>query len=146
VLPDAVLFACNLNTVRSPVAAALMRHRFGARVFVESCGLRPGEGIDLFAAEVMAEAGFDMRGHQPKGFEAITDGSFDLVVSLTPQAHHRATELARGRAVELEYWPVADPTEGEGPREQRIQAYRDMRTELNRRIAERFPLSPGGGG
>ena len=144
--PDAVLFACNLNLVRSPVAAALLRHRFGARVFVDSCGLRPGEAVDPFAAAVMAEIGLDLSAHQPKGFDDLDDDSFDLVVSLTPEAHHRATELARGRAVELAYWPILDPTLEGGSREQRLAAYRAMRQELARRIAERFPAAQGFGG
>ncbi len=145
-LPDAVLFACNLNRVRSPVAAALLRHRFGARVFVDSCGLKPAESVDPFAAAVMAEVGLDLSHHQPKGFDQLEDDSFDLVISLTPEAHHRAVELARGRAVELEYWPVYDPTLEGGSREQRLTAYRNLRAELGRRLDARFPALQGFGG
>ncbi len=145
-LPDAVLFACNLNKVRSPVAAALLRHRFGARVFVDSCGLKPGDEVDPFAAAVMAEVGLDLSRHHPKGFDELEDDSFDLVISLTPEAHHRAIELARGRAVELEYWPILDPTLETGSREQRLAAYRSLRTELGRRLDARFPALQGFGG
>ena len=145
-LPDAVLFACNLNRVRSPVAAAMLRQRLGARVFVDSCGLKPGEGIDPFAAAVMQEAGLDLSHHTPKGFDELEDDSFDLVVSLTPEAHHRSVELARGRAVEIEYWPILDPTLEGGSREQRLGAYRDMRQEIARRIVERFPVAATFGG
>ena len=145
-LPDAVLFACNLNAVRSPVAAALMRRRFGGRVFIDCCGLKPGEAVDPFAAAVMAEVGIDLSAHRPKGFEELEDDSFDVVVSLSPEAQHRAVELARGRAVELEYWPILDPTLEGGSREQRLEAYRAMRRELDRRIAERFPAAQSFGG
>ena len=145
-LPDAVLFACNLNAVRSPVAAALMRRRFGARVFVDCCGLKPGDAVDPFAAAVMAEVGIDLSAHRPKGFEELEDDSFDVVISLTPEAQHRAVELARGRAVELEYWPILDPALESGSREQRLEAYRAMRRELDRRIAERFPVAQSFGG
>ena len=145
-LPGAVLFACNLNAVRSPVAAALMRQRFGAQVFVDSCGLRPGEEVDAFAAAVLAEVGLDLSHHRPKGFGELEDDSFDLVISLTPEAQHRAVELARGRAVEIEYWPTADPTLEAGTREQRMDAYRTMRRELDRRIAARFPAAQSSGG
>ena len=145
-LPDAVLFACNLNAVRSPVAAALMRRRFGARVFVDCCGLKPGDAVDPFAAAVMAEVGIDVSAHRPKGFEELEDDSFDVVISLTPEAQHRAVELARGRAVELEYWPILDPALESGSREQRLEAYRAMRRELDRRIAERFPVAQSFGG
>jgi protein-tyrosine-phosphatase len=140
---DAVLFACNLNGVRSPMAAALLRRRVGSRVFVDSCGLRPGEAIDPFAAAVMAEVGVNLASHRPKSFDQLEDDSFDLVISLTPEAQHRAVELARGRAVELEYWPTFDPTLETGARDQRLEAYRGVRRELVRRIDARFP--PGDG-
>ncbi|WP_174301257.1 low molecular weight phosphatase family protein [Caulobacter sp. S45] len=145
-LPDAVLFACNLNRVRSPVAAALLRQRLGARVFVDSCGLKPADSVDPFAAAVMAEVGLDLSGHQPKGFDELEDDSFDLVISLTPEAHHRAGELGRGRAVELEYWPIYDPTLEVGSREQRLTAFRNLRAELGRRLDARFPALQGFGG
>ncbi len=145
-LPDAVLFACNLNRVRSPVAAALLRHRLGARVFVDSCGLKPGDCVDPFAAAVMAEVGLDLSAHRPKGFDELEDASFDLVVSLSPEAHHRAIELARGRAVELEYWPIYDPTLEGGSREQRLTAFRNLRSELGRRLDARFPALQDFGG
>ena len=144
--PDAVLFACNLNAVRSPMAAALLRQRVGARIYVDSCGLKPGEAVDPFAEVVAAEAGLDLSRHLPKGFGGLADDNFDLVVSLTPESHHRATELARGRAVSLEYWPILDPTLQGGAREQRLEAYRAMRSELARRIAARFPAPMGFGG
>jgi protein-tyrosine-phosphatase len=144
--PDAVLFACNLNAVRSPMAAALLRQRLGGRTFVDSCGLKPGEEVDPFAAAAMAEVGLDLRAHRPKGFGDLEDDSFDLVVSLTPEAQHRAVELARGRAVQLEYWPIMDPTLEGGSREQRMEAYRATRRELMRRISERFPAAQSFGG
>jgi protein-tyrosine-phosphatase len=136
---DAVLFACNLNGVRSPMAAGLLRRRLGGRVFVDSCGLRPGEAVDPFATAVMAEVGVNLAAHRPKSFDQLEDDSFDLVISLTPEAQHRAVELARGRAVELEYWPTFDPTLETGSREQRLEAYRGVRRELARRIDARFP-------
>ena len=146
VLPGAVLFACNLNRVRSPVAAAMLRHRFGARVFVDSCGLKPGEAVDPFAVAVMQEVGLDLAAHRPKGFGDLEDDSFDVVISLTPEAQHRAVELARGRAVDLVYWPILDPTLEGGSREQRLAAYRAMRQQIGRRIAERFPAAESVGG
>ncbi|MGA0604837.1 low molecular weight phosphatase family protein [Phenylobacterium sp. VNQ135] len=143
-LPDAVLFACNLNRVRSPMAEALLKRLLGDRVFVDSCGLRgPADGydeteIDPLAVAVMAEVGCDVSGHEAKTFEDLEDDSYDLVISLTPEAHHRAAETARGRAVRMEYWPVADPTLCEGSREARLDAYRQVRDALAARIAERF--------
>lgn len=142
----AVLFTCTMNTVRSPIAAALLRQRWGGRIFIDSCGLRAGSEPDAFAQAVMDEVGLDITAHRPKTFNDLEDGSFDLVISLSPEAQHGAVELSRGRAVELEYWPTMDPTVAEGSREQRLEAYRRMRDTLEQRIATRFarPSTFGG--
>jgi protein-tyrosine-phosphatase len=137
-MPDAVLFACNMNRVRSPMAAALLQRRLGTRVYVDSCGLQPGEGVDPFVVAVMAELGADLSDQAPKTFGGVGADSFDLIVCLTSQAHVRATELARGRAVEVEYWPTDDPTLEGGSRAQRLDAYRRVRDEIGRKIAARF--------
>jgi protein-tyrosine-phosphatase len=144
-LPGAVLFACNFNRVRSPMAEALLKRAMGDRIYVDSCGLsraaedEAGEGADPFVQAVMAEISVDLARHEPKTFEDLTDSSFDLVISLTPQAQHRAVELTRGRAAEIEYWPTFDPTLADGSREARLAAYREVRDALARKIAERFP-------
>lgn len=142
-LPGAVLFACNFNRVRSPMAERLMKRVLGDRVYVESCGLRldPRDdlhGADPFAASVMAELGCDLSDHRPKTFDDLDPDSFDLVVSLTPEAQHRAVEMTRGRASEIEYWPIFDPTLSEGSRDARLAAYREVRDTLAARISERF--------
>jgi len=152
-LPGAVLFACNLNRVRSPMAEGLMRRMFGARVFIDSCGLRAnrgaieGEGqVDPFCVSVMEEVGVDLAAHRPKNFDDLDDQSFDLVISLTPEAHHRAVELGRRNAVEIEYWPTHDPTLALGGRESVLDAYREVRRSLEARLRARFgqTLSFGG--
>ena len=137
-LPGAVLFSCNLNLVRSPMAAALLRWLWGSHVFVDSCGLRAAEEPDGFVLAVMSELGQDLSTHRPKSFDELEDGSFDLVISLTPEAHHRAVELGRARSTDVEYWPIQDPTLEQGSRDQRLQAYRRVRDELQRRLLERF--------
>ena len=146
--PGAILFACNLNRVRSPMAEALLKRMVGDRVFVDSCGLKHPAGvddddhaglkIDPFAEVVMAEVGCDLSGHRAKTFDELEDASFDLVISLTPESQHRAVELARGRAAEIEYWPTFDPTLVEGSREARLAAYREVRDALAERISGRF--------
>lgn len=141
-----MLFACNFNRVRSPMAEGLLKRLVGDRIFVDSCGLRREagegtEGADPFSRAVMAELGVDLAAHTPKTFDDLEDDSFDLVISLTPEAQHRAVELTRGRAVDIEYWPTFDPTLVEGAREARLAAYRDVRDSLSRRIVQRF----GGG-
>ena len=143
-LPGAVLFACNFNRVRSPMAEALLKRALGDRVYVDSCGLKrdpseAGEGADPFVRSVMEEISVDLARHAPKTFDELEDASFDLVISLTPEAQHRAVEMTRGRAAEIEYWPTFDPTLADGSREARLAAYREVRDHLAKRIAERFP-------
>lgn len=139
--PGAVLFACGLNRVRSPMAAGLMRRLHGGRMFVDSCGLRADADTlaDPFVLAVMDEAGVDLSGHEPKAFDELVDDSFDVIVSLSPEAHHRAVEFARTRAVELEYWPTLDPTLATGSRESILETYRQVRDGLEARIRARFP-------
>jgi protein-tyrosine-phosphatase len=138
-----VLFACGQNAVRSPMAAALMGHFFGHRVYVASAGVVAGETNPL-AVEAMAELGIDIAGHQPQTFDDLHDTSFDLVISLTPEAHHRAIEMTRTMAIQAEYWPTEDPTLAGGNRDQRLAAFRAVRDELSRRVAARFgrPAAP----
>ena len=144
--PGAVLFACNFNRTRSPMAEGLLKRLVGDRIFVDSCGLRrertmdeeDAPGVDPFAEIVMAEIGCDLAGHRPKTFDELEDESFDVVISLTPESQHRAVELARGRAADIEYWPTFDPTLAEGSREARLNVYRQVRDALAARIAERF--------
>jgi protein-tyrosine-phosphatase len=138
-IPGAVLFACNFNRVRSPMAEAIAKRILGDRAFIDSCGLRPREDpVDPFAVVVMAEVGVDLANHQPKTFDQLNDASFDLVISFTPHAQHRAVEMARGRATEIEYWPLQDPTLVEGSREARLCAYREVRDALIEGLSKRF--------
>jgi protein-tyrosine-phosphatase len=143
-LQGAVLFACSKNAVRSPMAEALLKHLARGRIYVASAGVRPGEP-DPFAAAVMEELGIDISGHAPRALDALGDASFDLIVSLSPEAHHKALQLAEGYAIDVEYWPTADPTLTAGNREQILDAYRAVRDGLFRRIKQRFPLMGAGG-
>jgi protein-tyrosine-phosphatase len=138
--PQAVLFACNMNSVRSPMAAALLKQMLGTSLYVGSAGVRKGE-LDPFAVAAMDEIGLDIARHRPKTFEELEDWeglNFDVIISLSPEAHHRALELTRVLAVDVEYWPTPDPTDGSGNREQRLDAYRAVRDQLMARIKKRF--------
>lgn len=142
-LPGSVLFACTHNVIRSPMAAELMRMQFGSTVRVDSVGLRPGEEVSYMAAFVVDEAGGDISCYEPKGFDFFgtdyfEDGPFDLIVSLSPEAHHTALELVPKLAAAAEYWPTFDPSLAEGSREQVLMEYRAVRDGLARRIAARF--------
>ena len=143
-LPGAVLFACSLNAIRSPIAEGLMRHFYGHKIYVASCGVRRGEP-DPFVVAVMDELGIDMRRHRPQSFDELQDASFDLIVSLAPEAHHWAVEMTRTMALEAEYWPTLDPSLTEGSREQKLEAYREVRDTLRRRLLSRFATLAAGG-
>lgn len=144
--PGAVLFACNLNSVRSPLAEALMKLTYGTQIYVDSCGVQPKPELDPFVVEVIEEVGGDLSHHRPKSFDELNDGSFDLIITLTPEAHHNALDRAHGKAVEVVYWPTPDPTFVTDGRDRILEAYRQTRDHLKRRIVERFgdPLSVGG--
>src|SRR3954463_5018514 len=139
----AVLFACTMNAVRSPMAAAMLRHLLGRMLYVESAGGKAG-ALDPLAGEGMDELGIEMSAHKPRRFEDLEDGSFDLVVTLSPEAQHKAVELTRTAATIVEYWPTLDPTVVEGSREQRLAAYRGVRDQLMERLKARF-LTPMAG-
>jgi protein-tyrosine-phosphatase len=144
--PLAVLFACGLNAIRSPMAAAMLRQMLGASIYVGSAGVRKGEP-DPFAIAVMAEVDLDISRHKPLTFEELDDLeglNFDLIVTLAPEAHHRALEITRTNAVDVEYWPTPDPSIVEGSREQRLEAYRAVRDQLLAHINERFARKRSG--
>ncbi len=139
-LPGSVLFACTLNAFRSPMAEGLMKRLHGARVYVDSCGVRPEpeQAPDPFVVQVMDEIGIDMRHFRPKSFADIPEDAFDVIITLSPEAHHHALELTRTSAVDVRYWPTQDPSAFTGSREQILAAYRMVRDGLRRRLEETF--------
>jgi protein-tyrosine-phosphatase len=141
-LPGSVLFCCTMNALRSPMAEAMLKHLHGRQIYVDSAGVRTGP-IDEFAVAAMDELGIDITKHKAKSFDDLEDGSFDLIISLSPEAQHRAVEMTRSMAAEVEFWNTFDPSVVEGSREVRLEAYRQVRDQLMRRILQRFPL-PGG--
>lgn len=140
-LPASVLFACDLNAVRSAMAEGLMKQMFGDRVYVDSAGVTASE-VDPFAVAVMAEIGIDISRHKAKSLDDLADNSFDLVISLSPRAQHAAVEMTRTMACEIEYWSTQDATDVQGSRGQRMEAYRAVRDHLRQRIVERFGEPP----
>src|ERR1700742_5384106 len=142
--PQAVLFSCAFNSVRSPMAQSLLQQMFPHALYVRSAGVKKGE-LDPFAVAVMAELGQDISQHRPMTFEELDDWeglNFDLIITLSPEAHHKALDLTRTLAADVEYWPTPDPTDTEGSREQRLDAYRATRDMLLARIKERFGTQP----
>src|SRR3569832_2083318 len=138
--PQSVLFACAMNSVRSPMAESLLQHMFPQGLYVKSAGARKGE-LDPFAVAVMAELGQDISVHKPQTFEEQEDReglNFDLIITLSPEAHHKALELTRTLAADVEYWPTPDPTDTAGNREQKLAAYREVADGRYARIRKRF--------
>lgn len=136
-IPASVLFACNHNAIRSPVAEALTRHFFGHKIYAESVGVRAGQ-LSPFAVAVLEEIGIDISKHKARRFEDLEEPAFDLVISLTPEAQHKAVDLAFALNCGVEYWPTFDPSLVEGSREVTMDAFRALRDDLSRRIRERF--------
>jgi protein-tyrosine-phosphatase len=137
-LPGSVLFACSHNAIRSPMAEALLKFLHGQRIYVQSVGVRPTE-TDAFAIAALDEIGLDLSRHAPKSFDDLEDDYFDLVISLSPEAQHRAVELTRTSSCEIEFWPTFDATLVEGSREVRLDAFRTLRDDLLERLRHRFP-------
>lgn len=135
--PRSILFVCGMNAVRSPMAELLARKVLPASTFIASAGVRVGER-DPFVDAVLAEEGLSLNDRQPRTMEELEDDYFDLIVTLAPEAHHAALELTRSMAIDVEYWPTADPTTVTGTREQILDAYRDVRERLKARIANRL--------
>jgi len=131
-----VLFVCSMNSVRSPIAAALARKFFPGRIIARSAGVQSGKA-DAFVHEVMEEVGVDMSVHTPHTMDELVANRFDLVVTLSPEAD----EAVRDRGFEmgiLEHWPVSDPTLIEGNREAVLSAYRTLRDTLQQKVRERL--------
>ncbi len=139
-LPGSILFCCTYNSVRSPMAEAIMKYLHGKQVYVDSVGVRAQE-VDGFVIAVMDEIGIDVTKHRAKTFDDLEDDSFDLIISLSPEAQHKAVDMTRTMACDVEFWNTLDPTIIEGSREDRLEAYRTVRDGLMKRIRERFPLT-----
>ena len=141
-MPASLLFACSENSIRSPMAEALAKRLYGQAAYIDSVGVRASE-VDSFAAAALDELGIDVHRHHAKTFDDVDPSSFDLIVTLSPEAHHRALEFARNTATEVEYWPGPDATAVEGSRASRLQAYRQVRDLILGRLKERFGVPSG---
>ncbi|MDG5494719.1 arsenate reductase ArsC [Niveispirillum sp. BGYR6] len=135
---SSVLFACTHNSIRSPMAEGLLKMLHGKTLYVDSAGVREGDA-DPFVTAVMAELGVDMSRHHCKTFDQLQDDSFDLVISLSPEAQHKAVEMTRTMACDVEFWHTFDPSLVEGNREARLDAYRQVRDTILKRLKDRFP-------
>ena len=126
---SSILFACNVNAVRSAMAEAMVKAAFPGKIFTDSCGVAPG-APDGFAISVMQEAGYDLGNHVPKSFDDLDCEFYDVIISFSPEAHDRALELTRNMDCQTLYWPVDNLANLEGSREERLRAYRAVRDDI----------------
>ncbi len=143
--PGAVLFACDWNSVRSPMAEGIAKKLLGTKTFLQSAGARGALALDPFAVAVCEEIGVDISRHATHTFDAMDEwgddlAQFDLIVTLTPGAYRRALDAVSRSDTDVEYWPTLDPTGIGETREQRLAAYRETRDQVRERIMARFGL------
>lgn len=139
--PRAILFMCGMNSIRSPMAEVIAKQIVAPGIYIQSAGVRAGER-DPFVDAVLDEAGLTLGKHKPRTLDEIEDDFFDLIITLTPEAHHAALELTRSNALDVVYWPTMDPTVATGTREHILEAYREVREHLTKLISERLPQRP----
>ncbi|NAZ37122.1 low molecular weight phosphatase family protein [Rubellimicrobium sp. CFH 75288] len=142
-LPGSVLFCCDHNAVRSPMAEAIMKRLYGTRTYVQSAGVRSDQEIDGFAITACKEIGVELSRHRTRSFDQMGGwgddlGSFDLILALSPASHHLALDLGRPHALRVEFWPILDPTGMGTSREERLGFYRQARDMILRRLVERW--------
>ena len=142
---SSVLFACNINAVRSAMAEAIVKSRFPGRIFADSCGVAPGQP-DGFAIAAMEEMGIDLSAHQPKGFDDLDCEFYDVIVSFSPEAHEQAKQITRKIDCEALYWPVDNLAGLQGSREERLRAYRAVRDDIVAKLAIWLPDEMAGEG
>ena len=133
----AILFACNINAVRSAMAEAMVKHAFPGKVFVDSCGVTPGIQ-DGFATAVMHEIGLDISAHEPKSFDDLDSGFYDVIISFSPEAHDAARALTNNMDCDTLYWPVDNLANLTGSREEMLRAYRHVRDDICRKLSLYF--------
>ena len=136
-LPSSVLFACTMNSVRSVMAEGILKKLCGERIYIDSVGKQAGDK-NGYMIEVMLEIGIDLSNHCSKTFVSLDDTSFDMIISLSPEAHHAAVELTRWMSCELIYWPTFDPDAIRGRRETRLEGFRQIRDDLIDKIETKF--------
>jgi arsenate reductase len=141
--PGSVLFCCDHNAVRSPMAEGMMKRFYGHRAYVQSAGVRNTMDVDGFTISVCDEIGVELSSHRTRSFEEMRDwgddlGGYDLIVALSPASQRQALELTRHAHIDVEYWPVMDPTGLGSRREEKLDAYRQAREQIRARMLARF--------
>jgi len=128
-----------MNAIRSTMAEGIMKLIHGRRIYVDSCGVRLGQEVDGFVIEVMDEIGIDVTAHEPKTFDQLEDSFFDQIITLSPEAHHHAVDMAAYMDCDVKLWNTFDPSLSHGSRDQRLDAYRQVRDQLMMKIKQTYP-------
>ena len=141
--PSSVLFCCDHNSVRSPIAEGLMKKLYGQRAYVQSAGVRNDREVDGFSVAVSAEEGVELERHRSRSFEEMIEwgddlGGFDLIIALSPASQRQALELTRFASIDVEYWPIMDPSGLGETREAKLAAYRQTRDQIKGHLLTRF--------
>ncbi|TVS05406.1 MAG: low molecular weight phosphatase family protein [Rhodobacteraceae bacterium] len=141
--PSSVLFCCDHNSVRSPIAEGLMKKLYGQRAYVQSAGVRNDREIDGFSIAVSAEEGVELERHRSRSFEEMVEWGddltgFDLIIALSPASQRQALELTRYAHIDVEYWPIMDPSGLGETREAKLAAYRQTRDQIRQHLLARF--------
>ena len=142
-IPNSVLFCCDHNAIRSPMAEGMMKKLYGRQAYVQSAGVHNDMEIDGFAIAVCHEVGIELSRHRTRSFEDMRDwgddlGQFDLIVALSPASKHQALELTRHFHLEVEYWPIMDPSGLAEGREAKLGLYRQSRDQIMKHMLARF--------
>ncbi len=142
-LPQSILFCCDHNSVRSPMAEGLSKKLYGTDIYLQSAGVKSDLEIDGFAVSVCEELDIELSRHRSRSFDEMEQwgddlSSFDLIVALSPASQRRALELTRHSHLEVEYWPIMDPTGLGESREDRLEYYRQARDQIRGKLIERF--------
>lgn len=137
-IPKSILFLCQLNSVRSPMAEGLMRHAFPDVANIRSCGLYMGD-VNDFMVTVMREKGVDMSGHAPAMLADLQDETFDHVIAFTKEAHEAAQSVFEDKPDTIvEFWPVVDPGQGSLDVRAMLNNYRAIRDNIDARLRRTF--------
>jgi len=142
-LPSSVLFCCDHNAVRSPMAEGLMKKFYGQATYIQSAGVHNDLEIDGFAISVCEELGIELSRHRSRSFEEMQQwgddlSGFDLIVALSPASQRQALEFTRYYHLDVEYWPIMDPTGIGESRADKLVSYRQTRDQIVAQMRERF--------
>ncbi len=142
-LPQSVLFCCDHNSARSPIAEGIMKKFYGTGAYVQSAGVKSDRDIDGFSVAVCREMGVELDRHRTRSFDEMAQwgddlSSFDLVVALSPASQRLALELTRVFHLDVVYWPIMDPTGLGETREAKLDAYRQTRDQIISHLKERW--------